>query len=108
MKSKTSLSAASKSLGKLPVEAQKQLSHTIKASTLMDINQSSEHVAQTAGQIFEKNNESIAVSAFRLKEAQRALDRIDTEIIELERELKTLSPTISSEPATKEDKTNDK
>lgn len=108
MKSKTSLSTASKSSGKLPVEAQKQLSHTVKAATLMDINQSSENVAQTAGLVFENNNESIAVSAFRLKEAQRALDRIDTEITELERELKNLSPTISSEPATKEDETNAK
>ncbi len=108
MKSKTSLSTASKSLGKPPVDAQKQLSRTVKAATLMDINQASEYVAQTAGQIFEKNNESIAVSEFRLKEAQLALDRIDTEIIELERELKNLSPTISSEPAIKEDETNAK
>ncbi len=108
MKSKTSFSAAPKSLGKLPVEAQKQLSHTVKASTLMDINQASEHVAQTAGLVFEKNNEPIAVSEFRLKEAQRALDEIDTEIIELERELKNLSPTISSGPTTKEDETNAK
>ncbi len=106
MKSKTSFSAAPKSLGKLPVEAQKQLLHTIKASILMDINQASERVAQTAGLIFEKNNESIAVSEFRLKEAQQALDGIDTEIIELERELKKLSPTISSDPDTNEDEAN--
>lgn len=86
----------SQSSEKLSAEDEQQLLRAVKASALLAKSEGIERVTNTAGRIFDKNHEPLAVSALRLKEAQQAVEKLDVEIAELERELKKVPPTVSN------------